>query len=503
MNNSPNNGRNSYDNTYRNVPAQQVPQRQPAPQQGQPRRPMTDEERRRLAAARARMNNGAPGPNGQRPRVTGQRPVSNAPNGARSVNGAASAPRSGQPRPNTGNPNMQQRPPQQRPQNPQQRPPEAYTGRKRKRKTQVNAGAVIFVLVISAVIGISAYQITKSPAVPEVDDSLAQIENIIAGAQNSVPVVDDAAGGEETETLEGAAGTESEPETDSSTAGAVAAEGEFGVVTVQNSTMNEGDLVLVNFNYAYDRIDDVTLKNAYNERTGKIKVSSTTLGMEPEAFDALEELVIGLVADTGCDDLLLYSGHRTLADQQRIWDSNMASYGEDYTKTYVAVPGHSEHHTGYACDLGFYTDDGLSIPLVDHEYGPWVWAHCTEYGYILRYPEEKADITGIGHEQWHFRYVGLAHAYASDKLGLCLEEYLDVLKGYTAETKMLHIAEDRTLTDVDTADLSGVSGGWLTYFIPAAEGDTTSIRIPGGDRFADYEISGNNVDGFVVTITLS
>ena len=68
---------------------------------------------------------------------------------------------------------------------------------------------------------------------------------------------------------------------------------------------------------------------------------------------------------------------------------------------------------------------------------------------------------------------------------------------------MLHIAEDRTLTDVDTADLSGVSGGWLTYFIPAAEGDTTSIRIPGGDRFADYEISGNNVDGFVVTITLS
>ena len=485
MNNSPNNGRNSYDNTYGNAPAQQAPQRRPAPQQGQGR-PMTDEERRRLAAARARMNNGAPAPNGQRPVNAGPRP-------------------NGQPRPNPNypnNPNMQQRRPQnpqQRPQNPQPRPPESFTARKRKRKMQVNAGAVIFLLIVTAVIGISAYQITNSPVTPEPDDSMAKIENIIQGAQNSVPVGDDLTG--ESGIIETVTG--SEPEADVGTGNApAAAEGEFGVVTVQNSTMNEGQLVLVNFNYAYDRIDDVTLKNAYNERTGKIKVSSTTLGMEPEAFDALEELVSGLVADTGCDDLLLYSGHRTLADQQRIWDSNLASYGEDYTKQYVAVPGHSEHHTGWACDLGFYTDDGLSIPLVDHEYGPWVWAHCTEYGYILRYPADKAEITGIGHEQWHFRYVGLAHAYASDKLGLCLEEYLDVLKGYTAETKMLHIAEDRTLTDVNPADISGVSGGWLTYYIPAAEGESTDIRIPGGAKFADYEISGNNADGFVVTITV-
>lgn len=450
---------------------------------------MTDEERRRLAAARARMNNCAPNPNGQRPAGTGARPVS----------------ANGQPRPNPNNPNyrtnpnnpnMQQRRPQnpqQRPQSPQPRPHESYTARKRKRKVRINAGTVIFVLLIGAVIGVSAYQITKSPVVPETDDSLAQIKNIIQGAQNSAASGDVLTGADENETLENT--TVTEP-ADS------AAEGEFGVVTVQNSTMNEGDLVLVNFNYAYDRIDDVTLRNAYNERTGKIKVSSTTLGMEPEAFEALEELVAGLVADTGCDDLLLYSGHRTLADQQRIWDSNMASYGEEYTKTYVAVPGHSEHHTGYACDLGFYTDDGLSIPLVDHEYGTWVWEHCTEYGYILRYPADKAEITGIGHEQWHFRYIGLAHAYAVDALGLCYEEYVDALKGYTADTKMLHISAERELTDVAVTDISAVSGGWLTYFVPASEGDTTDIRIPGGDKFADYEISGNNVDGFIVTITL-
>ncbi len=504
MNNSPNNDRNasdrrnSSDHTYNldfegNAAQTSAPQRRP--QQTQ-RPPMTDEERRRIAAARAagmRMNssgnagmNGAPrpNPNGQsRPR--GQYPT----NGQRPVNGPA------RPNPNSNyrsqNPNYPN-PPQRRP-NPQQRPPESFTGRKRKRKIQINAGAVIFVLLIGAVVGVSVYQISKNPEIPENDGSQTQYEEIIQNAQNSA-VVGDAVPGQDS--LENT--TVSTPGAETDDAGLLL----YDTVAVQNSTMKEGQLVLVNYNYAYEGIDDVTLKNAYNERTGKIKVSSTTLGMEPEAFDALEELVSGLVADTGCDDLLLYSGHRTLADQQRIWDSNMTNYGEEYTKTYVAVPGHSEHHTGLACDLGFYTDEGASIPLVDHEFGTWVWEHCTEYGYILRYPADKADITGIGHEQWHFRYVGLAHAYAVDALGLCYEEYVDALKGYAADTKMLHISAERELTDVNAADISTVSGGWLTYFVPASEGDTTDIRVPRGDKYADYEISGNNVDGFIVTITL-
>ena len=448
---------------------------------------MTDEERRRLAAARARVNNGAvprPHPNGN---PAGQRPVN--PNNPY-----------GQPRPNPNYPNARPQNPNPNP-NPNRagqtgnppaprtnRPPESLAGRRRKRKKKINPGAVIFVLLIAGVIGVSAYQITNSPASSGGEDTQKQFEELLQTAREEAILND---------TYVEENGIE-EIVTDAP----AAAEGEFGTVTVQNSAVSEGNLVLVNFNYAYERIDDVELKNAYTERTGKIKVSSTTLGMEPEAFAALEELVAGLVADTGCDDLLLYSGHRTLADQQRIWDSNMASYGEDYTETYVAVPGHSEHHTGYACDLGFYTDDGLSIPLVDHEYGSWVWDHCTEYGYILRYPEDKAAITGIGHEQWHFRYVGLPHAYASDVTGYCLEEYLDHLKNYTADTKMLHISEDRKLTDVNPAEIGELSGGWLTYYVPAADGETTEVKLPGGDKFADYGISGNNTDGFIVTITL-
>ncbi len=477
-----NNNQNPSDRTYNldfegsPVPNQPQPQRRP-PQgqspQGQ-RRPMTDEERRRLAAARAagmRMNGGQH-PSGQRPNPN-YRPQQPNPNGQRMQNSVSG----GQRRPNPA-PNGQHPAGAVRPQN-----PEAAMGRRRRRKIRINAGAVIFVLLIGAVVGVSAYQISRHPETTDESVTPSGIESIIQGAQNNADVYEELINDETAE--------ESVPA------------GQPSVVTVQNSTMDEGDLVLVNFEYAYGKVDDVTLMNAYNERTGKIKVSSTTLGMIPEAFAALEELVVGLVDDTGCDDLLLYSGHRTIADQQRIWDSNMANYGEEYTKTYVAVPGHSEHHTGLACDLGFYTDDGFSIPLVDHEFGTWVWDHCTEYGYILRYPEDKANLTGIGHEQWHFRYVGLPHAYASDKLDLCLEEYLDELKKYTPETKLLHISADRDLTDVTADDLASVSGGWLTYYVPAAEGDTTEIVIPQAANYAEHEISGNNVDGFIVTITLN
>ncbi len=397
--------------------------------------------------------------------------------------------------PRTGNGQNPQRRPVQG------RPPESLTRRK-KRKLKINAGAVIFVLLIGTVIGVSAYQISQNPDVLDNTGDLSKYDSIIADARDNINS-DLFGGNDETPENPGTTDTMETPETEPvQEESPVVAGLAFETVTVPSSSVNEGDLVLVNYNHPYDRIDDVELKIAYTERTGKIKVSSTTLGMEPEAFDALEKMVIGLVADTECDDLLLYSGHRTLADQQRIWDSNMTNYGEEYTKTYVAVPAHSEHHTGYACDLGFYTDDGASIPLVDHEFGPWVWEHCTEYGYILRYPAEKAEITGIGHEQWHFRYVGAAHAYAMDSLGFCLEEYIDHIKAYTTDAQLVHIGADRSVNYVLPSDLANISDGWITYYVPASDGDTTDIRVPDAAKYANYEISGNNVDGFIVTITL-
>ena len=163
-------------------------------------------------------------------------------------------------------------------------------------------------------------------------------------------------------------------------------------------------------------------------------------------------------------------------------------------------PGFSEHNTGLACDVSFYTDDGASIPVSEYEHGWWLAANCAREGFIRRYPEDKVDITGIANEPWHFRYVGIPHARICSSRNWCLEEYVEGVKAYTADGVMLYVAADGTVSEVNAAEGLPTSGGWLVYYVPkTAAGGVTEVRVPRG---SDYEISGNNADGFVVTVDL-
>jgi D-alanyl-D-alanine carboxypeptidase len=139
-----------------------------------------------------------------------------------------------------------------------------------------------------------------------------------------------------------------------------------------------------------------------------------------EMFDAAREAgVYPVVA----------SGYRTTEDQERI----MSEYIQDYldqgysqedaqteAEKWVAIPGTSEHQLGLGVDINA---DGVNS--AGYEVYDWLEAHCWEYGFILRYPEDKTDITGISNEPWHFRYVGQEAAEYIMSNGLCLEEYLE------------------------------------------------------------------------------
>ena len=91
---------------------------------------------------------------------------------------------------------------------------------------------------------------------------------------------------------------------------------------------------------------------------------------------------------------------------------------------WVAVPGTSEHQTGLALDLVSMSYQLLDEKQAETPEQQWFMAHSWEYGFILRYPEEKQAITGIGYEPWHYRYVGREVAAAMHQSGQCLEEYL-------------------------------------------------------------------------------
>ena len=118
----------------------------------------------------------------------------------------------------------------------------------------------------------------------------------------------------------------------------------------------------------------------------------------------------------------IISAFRTRETQQYLYDRTA-------NKSDTAVPGHSEHECGLAVDIIDSASAGWGDPLIDEQEDmpaqKWLMEHCQDYGFILRYPKDKEEITEIIYEPWHYRYVGKDHAEEIMSSGLCLEEYVE------------------------------------------------------------------------------
>ncbi len=117
----------------------------------------------------------------------------------------------------------------------------------------------------------------------------------------------------------------------------------------------------------------------------------------------------------------IVSGFRSYETQAAIFDNYCAIDGYEAASTYSAEPGHSEHQSGFAMDV-----TSLDESYGDTEEGMWLAEHCAEYGFIIRYPKGKSDITGYIYEPWHIRYLGKSTAKLVFDSGLTLEEFLGV-----------------------------------------------------------------------------
>lgn len=126
-------------------------------------------------------------------------------------------------------------------------------------------------------------------------------------------------------------------------------------------------------------------------------------------------------------ELRIVSGYRSYEYQRELYNSYLRRPGQsqEYVETYSARPGHSEHQTGLAIDVNNASSSFLGTPEQK-----WLEEHCVEYGFIIRYPEGKEDITGYKYEPWHIRYLGKETARKVYESGLCLEEYLGVTSEY-------------------------------------------------------------------------
>ena len=174
--------------------------------------------------------------------------------------------------------------------------------------------------------------------------------------------------------------------------------------------------------------DLVNLSEYCDSSLVKIKYDGTQ-GVR-EAADALIRMLEAARAD-GITSWQVSAAYRSYADQQRIFDNKVKSFQNNNpdwnlsrcrsaASVTVADPGASEHHTGLAFDM---TVPNTSMFLGTKQC-TWLHQHCWEYGFILRYTDEKQQITGFAGEAWHIRYVGTEHSLAMQQSGQCLEEYL-------------------------------------------------------------------------------
>lgn len=146
-------------------------------------------------------------------------------------------------------------------------------------------------------------------------------------------------------------------------------------------------------------------------------------------YDALCTMMDAARAD-GCR-LWVASGYRSVEKQTDILNRAVKSRTENgmsgeaaYADALLTIqkPGQSEHHTGLAIDF-----NDVSYTFEESFEYAWLLEHAAQYGFVERYPEDKEEITGIEYEPWHFRYVGKEHAARMEQLGVCLEEYLELL----------------------------------------------------------------------------
>ncbi len=120
-------------------------------------------------------------------------------------------------------------------------------------------------------------------------------------------------------------------------------------------------------------------------------------------------------------DMKIVSGFRSYEKQESTFSYWCSIDGEDVAETYSARPGHSEHQTGLAMDI-----TSLSQSYGKTAEGRWLAENCYLYGFIIRYPKGKSDITGYMYEPWHVRYLGISTAKLVSDSGLTLEEFLGV-----------------------------------------------------------------------------
>ena len=196
-----------------------------------------------------------------------------------------------------------------------------------------------------------------------------------------------------------------------------------------DSNTSDWELLLVNKNHKVPDGYSVELEEV--ESTHKV---------DKRIADSLEQML----TDARKEGLspIICSSYRTNAKQQKLYNNKVTEYrrwgysseeAKELASYWVAIPGTGEHETGLAVDIVSKEYQILDEKQEQTDVQKWLIENSYKYGFILRYPTDKKDITMINYEPWHYRYVGIDNATYMKEQDMCLEEYIDYLRQFEEE----------------------------------------------------------------------
>ncbi len=253
---------------------------------------------------------------------------------------------------------------------------------------------------------------------------------------------------------------------------------EFKELNLSSDDLLKGSLILVNSEHIYTSPADTELLNIAEYRNNHGHTQSNFLysvgdinkfALQADAMKQAHTMLVKLLEDTKDDSIKI-----------------SAAYGKDDNTKDI--------HTGYTMVLTVagkaevYLSDASNASLKN-----WLDNNAQDYGFVIRYPADKAELTGVSDYDYAFRYVGIPHSRYMKSNNLCLEEYIALLKGEHASTKEALIIEDGNKV-------------YMIYYTEAGAGDTVrvpkAVLRPDGSNAYEYTMSSTNEGGVIVTVEL-
>ena len=261
---------------------------------------------------------------------------------------------------------------------------------------------------------------------------------------------------------------------------------DYGSQSLPAGEMHHGPLALISEDYPTEDLTE-GIFTAFDKKLDTISVRDLTVMLHEDATAALNEMATAFEKEKNLTDLLILNGYVTKEQQKQRYEEDLRRTGKTESELY-ALPGCSEFESGYSFELSLYRN-GTYMNFTTEDEHSWLTEHCAEFGLIQRYPESRSAVTKVSNRPEVFRYVGQPHAWYMTQNDLCLEEYIELLEGY------LYEGEHFRLTDKDGQEYEVYTVS-IDPSDPAAE---CEIPVPIGDNF---NVSGNNKHGFIVTVEL-